>query len=1398
MKKIISLTFILCLALSSLISCKLFGKDDDKGGSNNQADNDKYIWSTSFESFIVTEEQTTDSENLKFHIFTYTEKAPTVISPSDSVKPHEIVLGDVGREISDEAYSRLDRKADLVSLKSQGRSAYLIYAKGGSLAIAYSDIYARAVAVNYIIDNLKGANLKFEGVLTSAVLDTKAIVDGFREQEISDAKDSFHIYMDADAVMALEHFYTLYGSELYLWLANLYDPDIGGFYYSGSARNTEGFLPDLESTGQALALMDNSGLSNLFGGNWEDMLPKSVTDKLGKFVYDLQSSDGWFYHPQWGTSIGSSRRGRDAGWAVDVLKSLNITPKYDTASGSLKGENPIKPSAKNNLTDKLGESAVIAASAVVPTAAGELASEEAFKTYLDNANISKNSYSIFNNLSSRTSEIKNAGLWDFLLRYLTEHQFENGLWEPEVTYQSVNGLMKISTFFNSTIPFPLPEKAVESAMSIMMLDPSDEVEAVVYVYNPWVAVYNILFYCEDEVEAEYRRRLADPDIINKTFEKLTVFKRDDGGFSYKPTGSAHMSQGEHVAVEGTLESDVNATGIAISTLNYMLRSFKVDPPALFYDYDTIYFIDELCGLGSLIKDPLIVEEPEVITFDDYDPNEGNEFGGVVKYPSKNVQNNVGSEDVDANGDYKWFYSSIVDNPAPNTFDKVLFAGDRVLDANGNGKAEDNMPEREMAVTGSNTEFFITNYPIVGNCYVFETDLYFADADNYTNLVAQIMFVKRASSNSSATLNVYRYTRDGKSYLRIAENNAGADGIKDGEVVSAIPTGEWVKLRIELYKEYDVATGALQIKLKFFVNGEYAGSSDTGEYSSKDKVYIDRTISSVKFAYYRWGASSFYFNNVYAAKENKPYVEEGIPGDGNNEIAKENPVYGFADGVPTNTDFMPQLVYKDPVTAQPTTVVYSDWTSELEKSFGAGTKSPGIRYYSALDPTNLFNKVLRVYAWNTDSENYKGNIYVDEARMSETANVYEARFDYYFETIPWLYAENCFSLNFLSKNGTKLTGITFGARELPNDKKNLTELVMKRDDGTILDGITLNSEKWYSLKFEYYYDNEDFKNSRLKIYILDNKSTYVCIYDNIFYTKAGVVCQLGFEFSPYKIRGDHYFDNISFAVIDKEYSKEAVAALASVSITGRVSASDGDGTATAPDVNDNRGTGLYTDEAENYGADAGNYKPTVGIGGSVSLGVTEVDGDGALQFIHGKDAESRFQFIAGEFNGSFAFETDIKFDLLPEGASRGFQIFGAKTVGSNGNVWAGASINLEYSKTKGCYVLKACGAEYVVTQGKWINIRIEADGMTAGSAVRFYVNGMLYGESTISENFANVKAYEVLTYGSNKDGASFVGIISFDNTYLGEKIYTSPAILPDGGDSNISGDDMDGDGWDTNN
>ena len=46
----------------------------------------------------------------------------------------------------------------------------------------------------------------------------------------------------------------LCGKKILDWLGSLYDAESGGFYYSISARDTDGFLPDLESTYQAIYL----------------------------------------------------------------------------------------------------------------------------------------------------------------------------------------------------------------------------------------------------------------------------------------------------------------------------------------------------------------------------------------------------------------------------------------------------------------------------------------------------------------------------------------------------------------------------------------------------------------------------------------------------------------------------------------------------------------------------------------------------------------------------------------------------------------------------------------------------------------------------------------------------------------------------------------------------------------------------------------------------------------------------------------------------------------------------------------------------------------------------------------------------------------------------------------
>ena len=72
---------------------------------------------------------------------------------------------------------------------------------------------------------------------------------------------------DAAIIRAeLEEFFSYYDTNIIIWLANLYDKDEGGFYFSNSARDTIGYLPDVESTAMAFKLMDDGGLFDDFGG----------------------------------------------------------------------------------------------------------------------------------------------------------------------------------------------------------------------------------------------------------------------------------------------------------------------------------------------------------------------------------------------------------------------------------------------------------------------------------------------------------------------------------------------------------------------------------------------------------------------------------------------------------------------------------------------------------------------------------------------------------------------------------------------------------------------------------------------------------------------------------------------------------------------------------------------------------------------------------------------------------------------------------------------------------------------------------------------------------------------------------------------------------------------------
>lgn len=1135
MKKLLTLTLMLTLLLLSLASCKLGGDSGDE-----ELITPDTVWSASIDTVIVTDSAMKEIDKLVSHVNTLTGKPPAVVVTTTSPAAHEIVLDKGARPISEKAYAKLDRYVDLASVAEEEQSAYIIYAEGGSVAIAYSDDYAKAAAINYIVANITDATYTDGGVVVSQVFKTSDFVDQQRKEEQNKAFAEIEDQLGGSATEILKMIYDLYGSELYIWLANLYDPDIGGFYYSNSARNTLGYLPDIESTVQGLRILENSGMSESFNNSWVNIISDEQKAQLLAFAQGLQSpDDGYFYHPQWGNSISSSRKGRDHGWARQLIEDLGAEPLYPYGADRTTSVTPTKAM----LTDKLGASCVEAVAKVISSkveaTAFDVSSKEAFEEFLSGVN--SNSYSIGNVLNSNTSIIKKAGLWNFMIDYLKEHQYPNGLWEKEVSYNSVNGLMKMCTFFGND--FPNAEAAIDSTISIMLRDMDEELEAIVFVYNPWVAIYNVMGSCSAAKQKELREMLIAraPEIFNKTYQKLGAFRKADGGFSYLVESSSSTSQGELVAVPGSPESDINATGIAISTvLRYMLKCYGVTPPALYYEYDAKYFRDIMDGLGTIVKDTTNLDDPEVMTFDEYDPDDGQEVGGVVKYPANNAQNNIGNTTVDEKGNYKWFTSQVVPNPTdPTGKDLVLYSKDFVYDENGDGKIDTVSGSAEVAGTQSSTEFYIGNYGINGNCYILDLDMYFesSEASNLTDCLGQIIFCQRASSNNSAWLNFYSYNEGGKTYLRLAENWTGVGGYNDSEVVAGIPTDEWVNLRIETYKDYD-ENQELLVRMKIYINGEYAGYSDSGYYRDSTKSYVDYTISAVKFLYYRTSATAYYLNNVYAAKAMKPYTEEAVAAPEYSGTDTNDTVHNFENGIPTD-ELNIGVGYLNSATGSLAYVNQKDWTAELDAAYGIDTKKGGIRFYSVSDPKNSANKVLKIYTWNVDNSRYASQITVMPDIKSETGNVTEVEFDYYFETIPWLFSQNYMALEFQDKFGTKLNCVTFAAESIPTDNKNMPNMILKDGSGKVIPDFSLKADTWYTFKFEYYTNAKDYTQSRLKVYIVDKNDNYVCIYDDVSYLKSGEVAKIALDFTPYKIRGINYIDDLSARISAKTYAAETV-------------------------------------------------------------------------------------------------------------------------------------------------------------------------------------------------------------------------------------------------------------------
>lgn len=399
-------------------------------------------------------------------------------------------------------------------------------------------------------------------------------------------------------VEGMRELYSLYDSEVIDWFAGLYDPKIGGYYYSNCGRDNEkiyyqgmlcDLLPDLESTSQALRFITQSGLAGApFKSNAKDVLPPWVSEKIRRYVKGSQHENGFFYNPQWPTEftdIKLSRRARDTGNSIAMLQSFGSAPTYDTPTG-VKGDyldidgNPVTRPHTNAKTE---EESPISTVAIPP----HLENKETFLKYLNTElDIKRGAYSAGNTLTAQMREImyrdevlKSEGadysLVDTLIDWLNENQNkENGLWNEKADYFGVNGLMKISGCYGKVGRLlPNADKAVRAALDAIGTD--EVATSVTSVYNSWFAVERVKRHLRT-YGGEEGNRLADrilkelyanaKEWLINTKEKFIPFKKPYGSFSYTLKSSSARSQGCPVAYQGMHEGDVNATIICSSEL----------------------------------------------------------------------------------------------------------------------------------------------------------------------------------------------------------------------------------------------------------------------------------------------------------------------------------------------------------------------------------------------------------------------------------------------------------------------------------------------------------------------------------------------------------------------------------------------------------------------------------------------------------------------------------------------------------------------------------------------------------------------------------------------------------------------------------------------------------------
>ena len=429
-----------------------------------------------------------------------------------------------------------------------------------------------------------------------------------------------------EIVASLKTMYTMYTDDLIDWYANLYDPFYGAWYCTTSGKENEGFLPDIESTSQALNFIEQCGLIDHLGNDWTKVLPNEMKEKLLKFAKRMQEPNGFFYNflktvEQGDASLG--KRGRDVGWCTSIIKRLGGTPTYDTPNG-IKGDgidynsNPVfKTVSANNTKEDTP-----AASKSYPE---YLESKETFLKYLnEEVDIVNKSYFYGNQLNGTYGQIKardaalrsmgcDYSLCDTLIEWLNERIDPNtGYWSPKPTFAGTNGYFKVIVIYNSWgYPYPTLEKAADSVIQGILGD-EPSTGNICEVYNLWSALISTKENAKkchsaetrDIILAKIKDLMLDKGkaAILNTYKKQSAYQMPDGAFAHNVVKCITAHQGGIPVGLGLEEGDVDAIGKAtIGIVNNIFTAYEIKKVPIYSKREWDRYFEIMLNSKPVIK-----------------------------------------------------------------------------------------------------------------------------------------------------------------------------------------------------------------------------------------------------------------------------------------------------------------------------------------------------------------------------------------------------------------------------------------------------------------------------------------------------------------------------------------------------------------------------------------------------------------------------------------------------------------------------------------------------------------------------------------------------------------------------------------------------------------------------